>query len=75
MTPLLNIPQRMYKESDDHWEEEKKYKVTIQNTRGKQEEKNKIRERTPNFIYSGRMKLQNRFRMKEKAEHVKVVAW
>ena len=39
------------------------------------EEKSKVRERTPNSIYSGRLKLQNIFWMKEKADHVKVVAW
>lgn len=37
MTPLLNIPQRMYKESDDHWEEQKNNnKATIQNATGKE---------------------------------------
>ena len=40
MTPLLNIPQRMYKESDDHWEEQKKiiklqYKIQEANEKRK----------------------------------------
>ena len=30
MTPLLNIPQRMYKESDDHWEEQKIIIIMLQ---------------------------------------------
>lgn len=59
MTPLLNIPQRMYKESDDHWEEQNK-KIKLQ-YKMQEEEKSKIRETTPNSIYSGRLKLQNKF--------------
>ena len=53
MTPLLNIPQRMYKESDDHWEEQKIIIIKLQYKIQEAKEKRKIiLEKGPQILFT-----------------------